>query len=287
MYKVEETIDGIIVHGIKDFVPEHVFECGQCFRWNKHPGGYYQGVASGKYAEVMVNDGVLTLKGVTKEEFYDFWFEYFDLGTDYSVIKDKLSSVDEYMEQAVSFGKGIRILNQDPFETLISFIISSNNNIPRIKKCIENLCRDYGTYIKEGFYTFPSASALAELSEEEISICTHAGYRCNYISEAAKLFEIKSFDRNMFSNMTIEEARKVLCTYKGVGPKVADCILLFIGAQNNAFPVDVWVRKVMSKLYGVETPKQIEGFQREYFRDLAGYAQQYLFYAVREGFIKA
>ncbi len=285
MYKVEETKKGIKVFGVKDFNPKHLFECGQCFRWNLNSRGHYIGVAGGRYAEIVYSDGVLEIIGTTKEDFYTFWFDYLDLGRDYSRIKEELSEKDEYMRQAVQFGSGIRILRQEPFETLISFIISANNNIPRIKKCIENLCRNYGDRIQDDVYAFPKPQNLANVCENELSDCIKAGYRCNYIVEASRLFIEQPFSKEKFQETDIEKARRFMREYKGVGPKVADCILLFTGSFYNAFPVDVWVGKVMTNLYKVSTQKEIDGFVQEYFGALAGFAQQYLFYAIREGFL--
>lgn len=286
MYKVEEMKKGIRVYGVKDFNPKHVFECGQCFRWNLNPMGHYCGVAGENYAEIKYSDGVLEIIGSTKEEFYTFWLDYFDLERDYSKIKGELSLKDEYMRRAIEFGKGIRILRQEPFETLVSFIISANNNIPRIKKCIENLCRNYGEKIKDDVYAFPKPHNLANVCENELSDCIKAGYRCNYIVEASRLFVEQPFSKESFQKIDIANARRFMRQYKGVGPKVADCILLFTGSYYNAFPVDVWVRKVMTNLYNVSTHKEIDEFVQEYFGSIAGFAQQYLFYAIREGFLK-
>lgn len=286
MYRVEDTNNGIKVYGIKDFKPKHIFECGQCFRWNLSPAGYYHGVANSRYVEIRYEENELEIVGAKKEDFNDFWINYFDLKRDYSKIKEELALKDEYLQASVLFGDGIRILCQDPFETLISFIISANNNIPRIKKCIESLCRGYGTKIKDEVYAFPTPEQLVDICEEELSAYIKAGYRSKYIVEATRTFIENPFSKENFEGFDIDEARGFMQQYKGVGPKVADCVLLFTGLYYNAFPVDVWVKKVMTNLYKVSTPKEINTFVQSYFGENAGFAQQYLFYAIREGFLK-
>lgn len=291
-YKVEEYEKGIKIYNVHDFDTYHIFECGQCFRWLPCDNGGYRGIVGNKHAAVYYDAEKyeLTIEGSSAEDFVNIWYNYFDLGTDYAEIKSKLSSKDKYLKASVNFGRGIRILNQEPFETLISFIISANNNIPRIRKCIAALSEKYGEPVTsenniEGF-AFPKPQILAGLTEQEVSDCCKAGYRCKYIIEASKRYTESPIDINMLRALSIPDARKVLLSYMGVGPKVADCILLFTGARRDAFPVDVWVARLMNELYlnGVSERKAIEAAAYEYFGEIAGLAQQYLFFYAREHF---
>jgi N-glycosylase/DNA lyase len=240
----------------------------------------HTGVAGGKSIEVYYNNEILTLVNSTKNDVIDFWYNYFDLERDYSKIKSELSKNDTLLKKATQYGPGIRILNQEPFEVLISFIISQNNNIPRIKKCIDSICNMYGKKINENGYSFPKPEDLINITVDDISNCCHAGYRSSYIYDSCKMFLQNKFDKNTFANMNIDNARKILLNFKGVGPKVADCILLFTGSRQDVFPIDVWVKKIMCRLYNKDN--NIYKFAYEKFGDLCGFAQQYLFYMIRE-----
>lgn len=284
-YEIYEDGEGIRVEGISDFDPVHTFECGQCFRWYREPDGSYTGVVRGKVANVCWRPGVLKLDNVTLEDFKQIWFEYFDLGRDYGQIKQSVMT-DEIMERAVSFGSGIRLLRQEPWETLISFILSANNRIPRIMKIVSEISRLFGAeqkYAGKSYYSFPDARTLAALSLEQIAEC-RAGYRCGYIHETAAAVAKSGFDADRLAEMDTADARKELLKYKGVGNKVADCVLLYSGIKYDVFPVDVWVRRVMEELFfGRETGfSEIQQFASEKFGQCAGFAQQYLFYYARE-----
>ncbi len=296
----------IIVQGVREFDPVHIFECGQCFRWQRQPDGSYTGVVRGKVANVAytpdatqthgatytpgmsgISDtpGTLVLENVTMEDFQQIWFDYFDLGTDYAQIK-KAVSIDPIMKKAVEFGKGIRILRQEPWEVLISFILSSNNRIPRIIKIIEDICRLNGAQIEyagRNYFAFPDSAALAACTLEQIQEC-RAGYRCEYIHETSKAVAECGFDPQRLAAMETDEARETLLQFKGVGNKVADCILLYSGIKRDVFPTDVWVRRVMEELYFRREAsfKEIQQFAAEHFGGYAGAAQQYLFYFARE-----
>lgn len=277
----------VTVLGVRDFNPVHIFECGQCFRWYKEPDGSYTGVVRGKVANVKYSPGKLVLNNVTLDDFRQIWFDYFDLGTDYALIK-KAVSIDSIMEKAVEFGNGIRLLRQEPWETLISFILSSNNRIPRIMKIISEISRLFGerleAYGKE-YFSFPEAQTLANCGLEQIQEC-RAGYRCGYIHETAgAVVEAGTgYDLEKLAGMTTGEARNTLMRFKGVGNKVADCVLLYSGIKRDVFPTDVWVKRVMEELYFKREAsfKQIQQFAVEHFGEYAGAAQQYLFYFARE-----
>lgn len=293
-FRDNPTAGCVTVLGVRDFNPVHTFECGQCFRWYKEHDGSYTGVVRGKAANVSYipdtqgtsnTSGSLVLNNVTLDDFKQIWFDYFDLGTDYALIK-RAVSIDSTMKKAVEFGSGIRLLRQEPWETLISFILSSNNRIPRIMKIVGEISRLFGegfeAFGKE-YFSFPQAQALADCCLEQIQEC-RAGYRCGYIHETAKAVAEMGYDLEELAEMGTEEARNALMRFKGVGNKVADCVLLYSGIKRDVFPTDVWVKRVMEELY-IKTEasfKQIQEFAAENFGEYAGAAQQYLFYFARE-----
>lgn len=282
--EIKQIDNTVYIYGVKDFNPVHIFECGQCFRWNSIGKHGYRGVAGGKIATIYYNSGILIIQNSSIDEFTNYWYNYFDLERDYTKIKRELSKKDKHLEKAVAFGDGIRILNQDFFETLISFIISANNNIPRIKKSVELLAKNYGQAIHSNNYTFPDNSMLMGISCEELSTSCRAGFRCKYIEETANDYNKIKDDINRLRTDSLDNARKILKQFKGVGDKVADCVLLFSGCRQDVFPTDVWVKRVMEVLYfkRQSTFKEINEFAKSYFGELAGFAQQYLFYYARE-----
>lgn len=285
-YNIMEGNNKVIIEGIKDFDPVHIFECGQCFRWNKEDDNSFTGVAFERVLNVKSEDDKIILSNTNLEDFNNIWYNYFDLERDYGEMKEELSE-DEILKEAVKFGSGIRILKQEPFETLISFIISANNAIPRIKSSIESLSKRYGKYIGEyngkDYYAFPTAEALSKVDVEELKE-TKIGFRAKYVSSAAKRVYNGEADLNDIKTLDTDEAREKLMEFQGVGPKVSDCILLFAMEKYDAFPIDVWVKRIMEYFYLKEdtSMKKIQRYGEEKFKDLAGFAQQYLFYYARE-----
>ena len=283
-----EKENQIILEGIsEDFDPQHVFDCGQCFRWLREEDGSYTGVVQGRVINVKKENDLIILDNTNKEEFENIWFNYFDLGRDYSKIKNELKVMDEYLEKATEFGQGIRILQQDGWEMLISFIISANNRIPMIQRAINNLSEKYGEFIGEyrgkKYYAFPTAEELSKVSVEDIRAC-QTGFRDKYIKSVVDYVSEKKEDVLSYRKLNTDECIKELVKFNGVGPKVADCIALFGMQKYDTFPVDVWVKRVMEEFYvedNLSLPK-IRKFALEKFGDLAGFAQQYLFYYARE-----
>lgn len=278
--------DKIIIRDLADFDPTRTFECGQCFRWRKLANGNWLGIAKGLIVEIGWNGRDLTFHNTSPSEFEEVWYPYFDFWRDYAEIRKKLMQSDPVMEKAILFGSGIRLLKQDFYEMLTSFILSQNNNIPRIKKIIECLSENFGRPIPhEGriYYSFPSIDTIARLSDEELK-CIRAGYRTGYIIKSARQIMAGTVDYKLLSGMKATEARTEMLKLTGVGGKVADCILLFSGLKQDIFPVDRWVVRVMMTLYpGCGTRnEEIAAFAREKFGDLSGIAQQYLFYYARE-----
>jgi N-glycosylase/DNA lyase len=289
--RIIEMQNGLLLEGIDHFDAKHIFECGQCFRWKKEADNSYTGVAYGKVLNVKsdYNNSTVMLNNTNRADFEEIWYNYFDLGRDYGSIKEELSQ-DEILKGAIEYGKGIRILNQEPWEMLISFIISANNNIPRISKSIDVLSQVFGeaiSYSDKTYYIFPSIDKLGQAELEQIDIC-RAGFRCKYIYQTAKMIRQGEVDLEALSKRTTEDAKKELLRLTGVGPKVADCIMLFSMQKHDAYPVDVWVKRVTEHFYIHKdvSMKRIQEFAKEKFGGLAGFAQQYLFYFAREQKIK-
>ncbi|MGD9568941.1 MAG: DNA-3-methyladenine glycosylase [Sedimentibacter sp.] len=280
-----EKNNQLIIENMRDFNVTHIFECGQSFRWNKEEDGSYTGVVKNKVINAEQHGSTVMFNNVNMED-YSIIKEYFDLETDYTEIKNKVNT-DEIMAEAIKFGDGIRILNQDEWETMISFMISANNRIPMIKKVIENLSSRFGdfisTYRGRDYYSFPSAEQLSQLPVEKIQECK-AGFRSPRLKEAAERFLKEKAIIYNIKNTSYDEGLEYLKTYKGIGDKVANCILLFAMKQFDTFPVDVWVRRVMKALYVDKNTKDtdIRKFAENKFGKYSGYAQQYLFYYARE-----
>ncbi len=285
-YNIIEEKNSIILKNIKDFIPKHIFECGQCFRWYREEDDSYTCIAHKKVINVKKEDNNLILKNTNINDFEYVWYNYFDLDKDYGEIKKILSS-DSIMNKAIKFGSGIRILNQDEWEILISFIISANNRIPMIKRAVRTLSEKYGEYICDykgkKFYSFPTPERLSRLEVEEIKAC-YTGFRAKYIRNAATIVANKEIDVYRMKNIDTTSARKELMLFSGIGPKVSDCIMLYSMQKYDAFPIDVWVKRVMEYFYVKEDTKlkDIQKYAQDKFGDYAGYAQQYLFYYARE-----
>ena len=281
-----------IIKNCNTFELKDIFECGQCFRFNKQEDKSYTGVVGNNVINVKKVDNEIHIKSVGEDNLEELVVNYFDLNRDYEQIKDKLSKIDENMEKSISYGKGIRILNQDLWEMIISFIISANNNIPRIKGIIDRMSERYGKkIIFEGkeYYTFPTVDELSKASVEDLR-ALGLGFRDVRVYETTKMIKNKEVDLEQLKNeKDFNKVRNTLLTLPGVGPKVADCILLFSTLKRwEAFPIDVWVRRVMNELY-IKNPdetkvrkEEIEKIAYEKFGNLAGIAQQYLFYWKRE-----
>jgi len=301
------------ITGVADFDPVKIFECGQCFRWDADENGVYTGVARGRAARLRsgsgsiggsggrngnlgnggggggsCNGGSNSRKGVsifisgTLHDFETIWHDYFDLDRDYAEIRRSLC-IDDFMTKATAFGAGIRILQQDKWEALCSFIISQCNNIPRIKKIIAELCRQFGEPVwfegdsgdDKALYTFPSAERLAPLSADDLAQ-VRCGYRAEYIIGAARAVADGALDLEALSRETPDAARAALKKLRGVGDKVADCALLFGLNMPDAFPLDVWMKRAVAEHYG-------PAFDPGIFSPYAGIAQQYIFHYMRNG----
>ena len=280
-----------VIKNIDSFRLKDIFECGQCFRWNKNDDGSYIGVINNTVVKVQQYENRIEFTGSDNSEFEKVIKDYFDINTDYSNYKKDLIKVDQYMAESVEFGNGIRILNQDLWETIISFIISANNNIPRIKKIIENLSRTYGNKIvfeEKEYYSFPTMQSLSNASIQDLRKLG-LGFRDKRIFNTTKMIMSGKINLDGIKNMQDTDLmREKLLELDGVGPKVADCILLFALHRFDVFPIDVWVRRVMNDLYIHCTEedrvnkREILKLADEKYGKIKGLAQQYLFYWKRE-----
>lgn len=281
-----------ILENNDSFELKHIFECGQCFRWNIKEDGSYTGVFGKNVLNVKKQGSKIIFEGICSGDIKEICENYFDLNRDYSSIKNKLSQVDEYLKTSINYGKGIRILNQELWECIISFIISANNNIPRIKKIIERISKKYGSKISyngKDYFTFPTVEQLSEATVEDLR-GLGLGFRDVRVYNTTKMILNKQIDLNELCTIkNSNELREELLKLDGVGPKVADCIMLFSTLKRlDVFPIDVWVRRVMNELY-IKAEDETKVNKREIlnlaqykYKDLAGIAQQYLFYWKRD-----
>ena len=290
--EIEMQEQKYILENATSFEPKHIFECGQCFRWDEQPDGSYTGIVKDNVINVKKVDNSIVFKSLGADNLEKLATDYFDLNRDYEEITDTLSKIDEYLANSIKYGSGIRILNQDLWETIISFIISANNNIPRIKGIINRISQKYGNEINwEGrnYYTFPTPENLAKATVEELR-GLGLGFRDVRVYETTHKILEKQFDlEKMHEEKDTQKVRDELLSLSGVGPKVADCILLFSTLKRfDVFPIDVWVRRVMNELYiknEDETKvnkREIERLAKEKYGNLEGIAQQYLFYWKRD-----
>ena len=273
---IEYANGNMYINDVQDFDLSQILQCGQSFRWKQATDGF-DGVALSKKVRAEQNGDSVIIYGAEQGE---GWEEYFDLGRDYSAIKKQYSK-DKYLNEGMSFAQGIRVLNQPLFETLISFIISANNNVKRIMGIVERISEKYGERIGEDAYDFPTAAALANADEEGLKQCG-AGYRAPYIIKTARMIE-SGFPLGSLKTMPYEQARLTLTELCGVGMKVADCVCLYSLGFSQAFPHDVWMNKVLCGVYGYKgkNDKDMRAFVDTQFGENAGIAQQYLFHYAR------
>ena len=285
--KLYEKDNSIILEEIENFDAKAIFTCGQAFRWYEESDGSFTTVHLGRVLNVLNEKDRVIFKRTNLKEFDEIWMDYFDLNTDYKEIRKVLSN-NEILPKAMEYGEGIRILNQNHFEMLISFIISANNMIPRIKKSIEVISMRYGKFICEDenrkYYSFPTVEELSRATVEDLREFAKVGFRDKRIFDTVNMILNEKIDLDNFENLETDILREELLKFAGVGNKVADCIMLFSYKRGEVFPVDVWIKRVMEELFiKEETPvKKISKEADRIFGKYAGYAQQYLFYYGRE-----
>ena len=261
----------IIFDDIRDLELSETLDCGQCFRWKEQADGGFLGVVRGRAATAYIDGDRLILDGADEAD-REMWADYFDLSLDYSAVKARLSALHPVMAEAAKYAPGIRILRQEPFEALITFIISQNNNIKRIAGIVDRLCSSFGEPIGDGLYAFPTAQRLAAMEPDDLAPI-RAGFRHRYIIDGARRVAGGDIDLEQIRLMPYDEARRELMRITGVGVKVADCVLLYGLHRLDSFPLDVWMKRAMAVLF--------DGMDPAVFGDCAGIAQQYIFHYSR------
>lgn len=272
-----------IVEGIEDFDLSQTLECGQCFRFYKQSEQDYVIVAYKHILHIKQDGDRLIFFDTEKETVEKLWIPYFDLEREYGAIKEFLLEKDNVLEEAIKEKHGVRILNQEFHEMLISFIISQNKQIPHIKQLVKRISENYGEYVGEvngeKYYSFPDIEALGTITEEAFREMK-TGFRAPYLYDAVQKLSNREISSESLMGLSEEDTRKELLKVKGVGEKVANCVMLFSLGFRDAFPIDVWIRRIMETLYfdGNDTPKDvIQEFARDLYGEYGGYAQQYLF----------
>ena len=266
-----ELENGVRVEGIYDLDLAQTLDCGQSFRWTEREDGSFSGIAFGKYVKVRLENNTLYIENTTKADFEKIWYDYFDFSLDYGKIREEISRLHPVLCEAAKYAPGIRILRQEPYEALCTFIISQNNNIKRIKGIVQRLCESFGEKI-EGGYAFPTAEKMSFLSTDDLAPL-RAGFRNRYLVDAAQKVASGEVDLEKCRTCDYDEARAELMKITGVGVKVADCTLLFGLHRIEAFPIDVWMKRAMEKLFPDMKPDD--------FGEYAGIAQQYIFHYSR------
>ncbi len=271
--KITKEKDGIIIENDNDFNIEDILECGQVFSFERTSSNSYLVVSLDKWARIVFDDKRTII--YTKE--VEYFYNYFDLDTDYEKIKKEICLLYNGFEKFFIVGKGIRILRQDPYQTIISFIVSANNNIKRIKKILNKICERFGEKLDCGIYSFPSASNLLQATEKDF-IELGAGYRSSYLVDTISKLNSKDYNVNDMVNLDTLSLRKKLLELKGIGPKVADCILFFGFHRTDVFPVDTWIKKAYEMFSNSKrSVTKISEYFVSIFKNYSGYAQQYIF----------
>lgn len=285
---IREENGNIYIDKVIDFNIEQTLECGQCFHFEKTGDMEYVVIAYKRLLHIKQEGDTLIFYGKDRDEVDKIWIPYFDLERDYGEIKSTLLEKDDKLKEAITEKYGVRILNQEFYETLISFIISQNKQIPHIKRIVFNLSDTYGTPLGEVggkmYYSFPAVEKLSEITEDNYRELK-TGFRAPYLKCASDMLN-STLKEEAIKGLSYDEAKNMLTQIKGVGEKVANCVLLFGLSHRNAFPVDVWIKRTMEAVYfdGADTSKEkIMDFAKDRFGEYGGYAQQYLFFYGRDG----
>lgn len=256
---------------VTDLDLAQTLDCGQSFRWVEREDGGFDGVAFNRSVTVRLDGTDLYIENADESD-RELWHSYFDLGLDYGKIREEISAIHPILADAAKYAPGIRILRQEPYEALCTFIISQNNNIKRIKGIVQRLCEQFGDRLPGGTYAFPDAEKMASLTADDLAPL-RAGFRNRYLVDAARKVADGDVDLEKCRSCDYDEARRELMQITGVGVKVADCALLFGLHRIEAFPLDVWMKRAMATLFPGMTPGD--------FGQYAGIAQQYIFHYSR------
>lgn len=282
----------IIIEEIEHFDLKQTLECGQCFRYESISDNEYIVVAKERMLHIKQEDNILFFYNSTMEEVQTIWLPYFDLNRDYGAIKNWLNDRDNLIGEAIEQKSGVRILNQDFFEMLITFIISQNKQIPHIMQIVERISERYGEYIGEWngkrHYSFPTPEALSKATEQDF-LDMKAGFRAKYLVDACRKVVNQELCEDELLQMDYEKALEKIQIVNGIGEKVGNCVLLFGLGRREAFPIDVWMIRIMERLYFDKPVKkeEMQSFAKEHFGEYGGYAQQYLFYYARDNHMKS
>ncbi len=262
----------IKISPVRDLDLAQTLDCGQSFRWIQQSDGSFKGVAYGKSVTVRLENEDMYIENADKADFENIWYNYFDFMLDYGKIREEISASHPVLREAARYAPGIRILRQEPYEALCTFIISQNNNIKRIKGIVQRLCENFGEKLSDGEFAFPTAEKMSKLTPDDLAPL-RAGFRSRYLVDAAQKVYSGEVNLEKCRTCNYEQARGDLMKITGVGVKVADCTLLFGLHRIEAFPVDVWMKRAMAKLF--------PGMTAEDFGEYAGIAQQYIFHYSR------
>lgn len=268
-YKITQR--GTEIKLTDSFDLKNTFDCGQCFRWNENSDGSYTGIVGDRQCHIYKDNNIVIIENCTESDFLNIWKDYLDLDNDYNKIRNEITELCPELLYAVESIDGIRILNQNPWEALCSFIISQNNNIPRIKGIVSRLCENFGEKCRNG-YTFPSADTIARLTVDDLAPL-RSGFRARYIIDAAQKVSGGQVNLEKMGTAPLDECRKELMQITGVGAKVAECTLLYGLHRLEAFPIDVWMKKALATLFSEVSIKKLGRY--------AGIAQQYIFHYSR------
>lgn len=272
---------------VKCFNLKYTLECGQCFRWKNINDNEYIGVIYDRVIRIKQQGNTLHIWSNKNENLKEVVMRYFDLEKDYELLEKQISKIDENVAKSLEYSSGIRILNQPLLETIISYIISANNNIKRISRSVNDISKRFGKEVEfegEKYYLFPTLTEMKFITIDDL-LSDGTGFRARYIKHDIEYFLENPNFLDELKNLNTEDATKILSTLMGVGPKVADCILLFSLGKSEVFPIDVWVKRIMEKLYFKENKsiKEIKKYANEKFGEYGGIVQQHLFHNVREG----
>ncbi len=272
---------------VKCFNLKYTLECGQCFRWKAITDNEYIGVIYDRVIRIKQDGDNLFIWSNKKENLKEVVNYYFDLEKDYELLEKTISKIDNNITKSLEYSSGIRILNQPLFETIISYIISANNNIKRISRSVNDISKRFGKEVEfdgEKYYLFPTLEEIKNATIDDL-LSLGTGFRARYIKHDIEYFLDNPQFFEELKKLDTSKATKVLASLMGVGPKVADCILLFSLGKSEVFPIDVWVKRIMEKLYFKENKslKEIKKYANENFGEYGGIVQQHLFHNVREG----
>lgn len=286
--RIFENSSAVVIENVKDFDIHHIFSSGQSVRWKKQSDNSYTCVVKDKIINISQIDDTLYLKNTNLDDVENFWVHYFGLDINYSIIKKEILSISPNLSHIIDFGSGLRILNQDEWETLITLILSANNSIQMLEKVVDNLCSRYGDYIGEyegdKYYSFPTPDKLSSLSLDELRECK-VGFRDKYIKSTSRIICNNDIDLYNLNKLDTKSCLDNLRELSGVGDKVADCVAMLSMKKYDVFAVDVWIKRIMEDIYfnnESNSVKKIRSFAVDKFGDLSSFVQQYLFFFARQ-----